>query len=296
MTTKGSKTAAQTKPANPHRGRRARDAKPRIGLDGQGVYGRTDQVLRESLHSADYAVARGWLTEAGEARFLRIARAASASWKMGRPDLLDMGALRCAISILLTIPGATVEEAARRAAREAEQSGQRRAGPYASERGLRDALRQHLGRLRFDLVLNVAAEAVRRGDQLSHPALAGRPSGPETALLPTVRDTAVAHLCRALEGRVPDDLLVFSVEDAFDEMVAQLNRGPAPPRGPHVPTLAEPLPPRELQAVKDGTAAHLQAALDGLVDPSMPLGAVLDAFDTAVVRLNRPREPEVAEK
>ncbi len=102
MTTKGSKTAAQTKPAGPHRGRQARDAKPRIGLDGQGVYGRTDQVLRESLHPSDYAVARRWLAEADEARFLRIARAASASRKMGRPDLLDMGALRCAISILVT--------------------------------------------------------------------------------------------------------------------------------------------------------------------------------------------------
>lgn len=296
MTTKGSKMAAQTKPASLHRGRQARDAKPRIGLDGQGVYGRTDQVLRKSLHPSDYAVARRWLAEADEARFLRIARAASASREMGRPDLLDMGALRCAISILVTVPGATVEEAARRAAWEAEQSGKRRAGPYASERGLRDALRQHLGRLRFDLFLNVAAEADRRGDRLSHPALAERPFGLETALLPTVRDTAVTNLCRALEGRVPDDLLVFSVEDAFDEMVAQLDRGPAPPRDPHVPTLAEPLPPRELQAVKDGTAAHLQAALDGLVDPSMPLGAILDAFDAAVAWLNRPREPEAAEK
>jgi hypothetical protein len=214
---------------------------------------------------------------------------------MGRPDLLDMGALRRAISILLTVPGATVDEAARQAAREAEQSGERRAGPYASERGLRDALRQHLGRKGFDLVLNVAAEAVRRGDRLSRPALVEPPAGPETALA-TARDTAVAHLCRALEGRVPDDLLVLSVEDAFDEMVAQLNHGPAPPRGAHIPTLAEPLPPRELQAVRDGTAVHLRAALDGLVDPSMPLGAVLDAFDAAVARLNRPREPGAAEK
>lgn len=296
MTTKGSKKAVQTEPASPHRGRQARDAKPRIGLDGQGVYERTDQVLRESLHPSDYEVARRWLVEADEARFLRIARAASASRKMGRPDLLDMGALRKAVSILLTEPEATVEEAARQAAREAEQSGERRAGPYASERGLRDALRQHLGRLRFDLVLNAAAEAVRRGDRLSHPALVERSPGPETALLATARDTAITHLCRALEGRVPDDLLVFSVEDAFDEMVAQLNHGPAPPRGAHVPTLAEPLPPRGLQAVKDGTAAHLRAALDGLVDPLMPLGAVLDAFDVAVARLNRPREPEAAEK
>jgi hypothetical protein len=160
MTTKGSQKVAQSKPASLHRGRQARDAKPRIGLDGQGVYDQTDQALRESLHRADYAVARRWLAEAGEARFLRIARAASASRKMGRPDLLDMGALRRAISILLTVPGATVDETARQAAREAEQSGERRAGPYASERGLRDALRQHLGRLGFDLVLNVAAEAV----------------------------------------------------------------------------------------------------------------------------------------
>src|SRR5689334_602969 len=104
MTTKGSKKAAQSKPANPNRGQQARDAKLRIGLDGQGVYDRTDQALRESLHRADYAVARRWLAEAGEARFLRIARAASASRKMGRPDLLDMGALRRAISIRLTVP------------------------------------------------------------------------------------------------------------------------------------------------------------------------------------------------
>jgi hypothetical protein len=86
MTTKGSnKKVVQTKPASPHRGRQARDAKPRIGLDGQGAYERTDQVLRESLHPSDYAFARRWLAEAGEARFLRIARAASASRKMGRP-------------------------------------------------------------------------------------------------------------------------------------------------------------------------------------------------------------------
>src|SRR4051794_15170358 len=94
MTTKGSKTAAQTKPASPPRRRQAQDAKPRIGLDGQGVYDQTDQVLRESLHPSDYAVARRWLAEADEARFLRIARAASASRKMGRPNLLDMSALR----------------------------------------------------------------------------------------------------------------------------------------------------------------------------------------------------------
>ncbi len=67
MTTKGSKTAAQTKPASPHRGRQVRDAKPRIGLDGQGVYGRTDQVLRESLHPSDYAVARGSVKNLGQA-------------------------------------------------------------------------------------------------------------------------------------------------------------------------------------------------------------------------------------
>jgi hypothetical protein len=66
------------------------------------------------------------------------------------------------------------------------------------------------------------------------------------------------------------------------------------PASPHRGRQARPL--RELQAVRDGTAAHLQAALDGLVDPSIPLGAVLNAFDAAVAGLNRPREPEAAEK
>lgn len=264
-------------------GSRPTGAKVRIGLNGPFDM-QTEEKLRERLHSSDYEVARRWLAEAGEARLLRIAQAAVSKRRNGRPNLIDMVALRRALHLMLTTPNMSRAQAAAQAAEKAELTGRRQSGPYASEKGLRDALREQLGRLSVELTINVAAEAVRHGDKPVG-AIFGNPSS-EQKLEWLEREVRISHLCRALLPYVDVDVAIVAVEDAFDDMVATLKRDSEVVAPAHTPTLAEPLPERALSFVGSGSWFHLRAALDGLVEPTTSFAVVLAVFFAIADRLN----------
>ena len=271
----------------------AKSVARRIGLDGYQDNPIAER-LRSRLHQTDLDPALELIERKGEPSFLRIVEAAHTRRERSRPNLVDMNALKRAMYLYLTVPDIARAEAARRAAREAELSGMRGAGPYASEKGLRDALRCQFARVKFPLWIRVSADVVRNGDRLCRGAHLQKPLDSRAATR-LAEEQAATHFCRALAGRVPEDLLMDEVLAAFEGMVASLNQ-PKAPAALHAPTLAAPLPTRELRAVEDGSAMHLRAALRDQVDPSLPLGAVLDAFDAAVAWLNQPRQTGEAEK
>ncbi len=203
----------------------------------------------------------------------------------GAPRKMSMHDLRRALFLYLTDAVLTKKAAAARAAAEAFAGGRRKDCPYQTEEALKRALGEQLEDAGLELAISVAAEAGRQGCRTRlHHTLERHFTANDRARFD--EDRAISHFSAALEGRVSGDVWYSAVQDAYDELVETLNRAPRRMPTPHAPTLAAPLPARTLQAVEDGSAGHLLAALRDRVDPDLSLDAVLAAFDEVVARLN----------